>query len=368
MALALHEPELGYYAAGHRKFGAAGDFVTAPELSPLFGACLATQLERWLAATSPVIWEFGAGSGELAVQLLTELGARGVRPLEYRIVELSAELRARQRERIEARAPQLLERVQWVDLLPERIDGVVIANELLDALPVRLFAIEPEGIFERVVGLAARPAGGEGPTPSAHGLLELARRPADAAFARTVEARLARAAWPDGARPAGYCSEVGEQASAWVSSIAERLGDGAMLLIDYGFPAAELYHPARSAGTLNCHYRHRSHADALWWPGLCDITAHVDFSAVHDAAREAGLACVGYGSQASFLLGCGLAEHFASHQFADVADRARAAQALQMLVSEAEMGELFKVIAFARNPTLDALALVGRDRRAVLEG
>ncbi len=390
MALALYEPGLGYYAAGRRKFGAQGDFVTAPELTPLFGACVAGQLVRWLPGLEPCIWEFGAGSGELAAQLLTELQALGFGEVQYRIVEVSAELRARQRATLAARLPEALGRVTWLEALPDRIDGIVLANELLDALPVRLFAAERGTLFERMVAAAPRTVlaeraladrGHTDPGRTDTGFddslqsdpcsqlpgLAMIERPADEAFASQIQARLAQAGWPDASPSARYCSEIGEQATAWVASIAERLGHAVMLLIDYGFPAAELYHPARATGTLNCHYRHRSHADPLWNPGLCDITAHVDFSAVAQAAANAGLACLGYGSQGAFLLGCGLAERF-TERFADAdpAARARAAQALQVLVSEAEMGELFKVIALASDPRFEPLMLAGRDRRASL--
>lgn len=370
MSIALYEPGIGYYAGGRRKFGAAGDFVTAPELSPLFGACLATQLARWLPVLPPCIWEFGAGTGELAWQLLAELEALGYREVEYRIIELSADLRARQRDTLAARYPGGLERVRWLDSLPTRIEGIVLANELLDALPVRLFAIEDGALHERVVELDPWPARGDavgGPAPLPAQGLRLASRPADAVFAARVRSQLARAGWPD-AMPLGpYQGEIAEQAPAWITSVAERLGRAAMLLIDYGFPAAEYYHPARASGTLNCHYRHRSHADPLWHPGVCDITSHVDFSAVHDAATGAGLVGLGYGTQSAFLLGCGLAERFAaSARDADPGGRARGAQAVQVLVSEAEMGELFKVIAFASVAGCEPLLLMGRDRRAAL--
>lgn len=383
MAIALYEPGIGYYAGGRRKFGAAGDFVTAPELTPLFGACVAAQVARWLVVAAPCIWEFGAGSGALAAQVLAELDALGHDGVEYRIIELSAELRARQQATLAARHPSALGRVKWLDVLPPRIEGIVLANELLDALPVRLFALEEGAIRERVVleapasappvaGLALSAAWPADPArlaaPGASNGLRLASRSASARFEAAVRARLARAGWPDALPVAAYHSELGEQASAWVSSVAERLGKGVMLLIDYGFPEAEFYHPARASGTLNCHYRHRSHADPLWGPGLCDITAHVDFSAVHDAATAAGLACLGYGSQSAFLLGCGLAEMFSQRSSdAEPAARIRSAQALQLLLSEAEMGELFKVIAFASHPEFEPLLTSGRDRRAVFD-
>ncbi len=358
MAIALYEPGLGYYASGSGKFGPGGDFVTAPELGALFAACIATQLERWFAAgVPPIVWEFGAGSGALASQLLAEFAARGV-AVEVCIVELSAPLRARQRERIAALGPAALERVSWFDRLPDAIEGAVLANELLDALPVRLFEIPGGGdstVFERVIR----------PDPGGPGLV-LDSVAADPTFASLIDQRLASAGWPSARSPGRYRSEVGEQASAWVATIAERLQCGVMLLIDYGFPATEYYHPQRADGTLNCHYRHRSHAAPLWWPGLNDITAHVDFSAVRASALATGLSCIGYGSQASFLLGCDFAAHFTARAGAGALAQASLAREANTLVSEAEMGELFKVIALARTVQGQSLGFAGRDRQQAL--
>ena len=387
MQQALYEPGLGYYAGGSRKFGAGGDFVTAPELSPLFGQCLAVQLAEWFEHVPPVVWEFGAGSGELAAQLLEALPGLGVERCEYRIVEVSAELRERQRLCLAQRVPEALNRVTWCDQLPESLEGVVLANELLDALPVRVFEFDGVSVYECGVRC----------TDDGLGLV-VASRPADAALSARVRTTLADAGWgaaepigiaeaterirpaePQAAGPAQenpspvdrpgaarYRSELGEQAAAWVATLASRLTRGAMLLIDYGFPRTEYYHPQRSQGTLNCHYRHRSHADPLWMPGLCDITAHVDFSRVFDEARRQGLACLGYTSQANFLLACGLPEVFARLQPDDPLERARFAQALQALVSEAEMGELFKVIAFGRGLPAPARGFSLRDRQQAL--
>lgn len=359
MAAVLYEPALGYYAALSQKFGAAGDFVTAPELGSLFAACVSTQLARWFeAGVAPVVWEFGAGSGALSARLLEEFEAQG-RSVELRIVEISSALQARQRERIAEVVPRALPRVQWLTQLPDTVEGVVLANELLDALPVRLFELGGEAgdaVRERVV--MADPAG-----PG----LVLASRPAEQAFCAAVQERLARAGWPTAQSPVAYRSELAQQAPAWVGSIGERLR-GVMLVIDYGFPVAEYYHPQRAQGTLNCHYRHRSHADPLWWPGLSDITAHVDFSALYAAAREVGLDCLGYGSQASFLLGCDFARHFAAQSATDAQTQAQRAREANTLVSEAEMGELFKVIAFGRHGDIPGLSLAGRDRQGSLAG
>lgn len=355
MAMALYEPALGYYSGGSRRFGAEGDFVTAPELSPLFGQCVAAQCAHWFDAAPAAIVEFGAGSGALAAQLLASLDALGRAPERYAIVELSAPLRALQRETLAARVPQFAGRVDWLDALPARIEGVVVANEVLDAMPVRLFRRREGAVFERGVACVPR---GEG--------FAFADRPADDAFAARVRDVL-REAWHAGGEPAGdYVSEIGEQAQGWVATVAGCLARGAMLLIDYGFPRAEYYHAHRGTGTLQCHYRHRVHGDPFAWPGLQDITAHVDFTAVSRAALGAGLQALGYNSQARFLLGCGLLDRLAQVPRDDARLWARQAQAAQVLLSEAEMGELFKAIAFGRGVPDDAPGLVTRDRRGAL--
>jgi SAM-dependent MidA family methyltransferase len=355
MEAALYAPGLGYYVAGQQRFGTAGDFVTAPELTPLFGACLAAQLRQWFEHCPPVVWEFGAGSGELAAQICGALERTGLADLRYRIVELSPDLRERQRERLARRLPrEVFERVDWLDQLPERIEGVVLANELLDAMPVKVFELTESGVAECVVA-------------DRQGALGWARKAAEPAFERAVLARLAASGWPLEAFRSGYRSELAERAPAWLASVGERLAHGAILMIDYGFPSGEYYHPQRRDGTLNCHYRHRSHADPFWYPGLCDITAHVDFSLLARAGESVGLDLLGYTSQANFLLGCGLAEQLATAGADDGLSRARAAQAVQVLVSEAEMGELFKAIAFGRGLADDAIGFTRRDRRDALD-
>jgi SAM-dependent MidA family methyltransferase len=321
MEMALHEPRLGYYAAGARKFGAGGDFVTAPELTPLFGRALARQVGQLLRPGEAVL-EFGAGSGALAEQVSGELERLGHRA-DYLILETSAELRARQRER-------LGERARWLERLPEGFRGVMIANEVLDAMPVHALAWRTDGIFERGVcaneggfAWAERPAEGE--------VLEAAR-------AIAVEI-------PPSGR---YESELGLAARGWVKAVSAALERGAALILDYGFPAREYYHPQRSMGTLACHYRHRVHGDPFCLPGLQDITAHVDFSALARAGREAGLQVLGYASQAQFLVNCGIAELLAAENPADARRYAPIASAVQKLLSPSEMGELFKVLALGR--------------------
>jgi len=338
MALALYAPGLGYYAAGAHKLGDAasgGDFVTAPEISSLFGAALAAQAEQVMAESEPNIVEFGAGSGALAEDLLEALAARGVTVRSYLIVEISADLRERQRRRLQ-RHPQ----VRWLDAPPPAFDGLAIANEVLDVLPVRLFVRAQDGVRERGVILGA--AG-----------LAFEDRPADAALTDAVAA----IEHDVGPLAPGYGSELCEQAPVWTAQIAQWLRRGAALLIDYGFPRREYYHPQRLMGTLMCHYRHHAHAEPLWLPGLNDITAHVDFTAVADAAHAAGLDVLGYTSQAHFLMNCGILGLLQQQH------TPRRAGEVQRLVSEAEMGELFKVLAVGRGIDAPLLGFVRGDRR-----
>ncbi len=358
---ALYEPGLGYYSGPNRVFGAEGDFVTAPEMSALFGRCVAVQCAQWLDEVGGEIVEFGAGSGALAAQVLSALREANALPSGYAIVELSAPLRERQRQAIAAAGGELLERVRWLDALPERIEGVVLANEVLDAMPVRVFRSAGTEVYERGVGRAGTDA------------LDWAERTADPRFAALARERL-REAWSAHAggrietvrETAPYVSEIGEQAEAWVETVGSRLTRGAMLLVDYGFPRHEFYHPQRDGGTLRCHFRHRSHDDPFLWPGLQDITAHVDFSAIAEAAARAGLDLLGFQSQARFLLDCGLLDACAAIPRDDLRAWTRETQAAQRLLSEAEMGELFKAIAFGRGVPDDAIGFRTRDRRASL--
>lgn len=326
MESALYAPGLGYYSGALQKFGHDGDFVTAPELTPLFGRSLARQLAELMALSAPHLIEAGAGSGRLAADLLAELDRLGAAPQSYRILELSADLRARQQALIAAELPHLSARVSWLDSLPDAFDGVVIGNEVLDAMPVERLR-NAAGRIEQA-GLALDPSG----QPA------LDWRPAPAALADEAHAL----GFTD-----GYDSEINLAARAWVAEWAQRIGRGALLLIDYGFPQAEYYHPDRRSGTLMCHYRHHAHTDPLWMPGLNDLTAHVDFTAVAQAAFDAGLSLAGYTSQANFLLNCGVLELL--DRDADALSRARQNAALNQLTSPAEMGELFKVICMTRD-------------------
>ncbi len=345
MDLALYAPGLGYYTAGKTKFGAAGDFTTAPELGSLFARCLARQCQAILAELGGGdILEAGAGSGALAADLLLELETLGALPQRYLILELGPELRARQAETLRARAPQHLERVHWLDRLPDGVRGIVLANELLDALPVERFMVTETGVDRLDVAWE-------------NGRFAWRRQPAAAAVRARIEPL---------ALPPGYVSEINLQAEAWVRSVADVLRQGVMLLIDYGFPRAEFYHPQRADGTLMCHYRHRAHDDPLILAGLQDITAHVDFSAIAAAGINAGLRLLGYTSQAAFLIGGGLERLAASSDPGDVRAHLALTGQIKKLTLPHEMGELYKVIALARGIQEPLPGFVQHDRRGRL--
>jgi len=333
MALALYAPGLGYYANGSAKFGtmpsSGSDFVTAPEMSPLFGRSLAVQVAEALAQSNThMVIEFGAGTGALAEQVLDALPALGAADVAYRIVDLSGELRARQQLRL----ARFGDRVRWLDELPEHIEGVVLGNEVLDAMPVQLLHFDGAQWFERGV-VAADDATGftwrDRPTAL--------RPPVDAGFV------------PD------TLTEIHPQAQAWTDTLTRRLQRGVALLVDYGFPEAEYYLPQRRTGTLMCHRAHLADTDPLSDVGLKDITAHVDFTGIALAAQEAGAEVLGYTSQGRFLINCGIA---AMMQAASLPEQAMA----QRLITEHEMGELFKVLAFARGCSFEPLGFAAGDR------
>ncbi len=343
MELALYTPGLGYYSAGRQKFGEGGDFVTAPELSPLFSRMLARQCaEILLELSGGDILEFGAGSGAMAATILAELQALNAVPRRYAILELSPDLRQRQQALIRERLPALFPRVEWLDQLPGSFRGVVLGNEVLDAMPVQCFIVTSDG---------AR-------------LLEIAQTRGRffwqlGAVARDIDERIAAYALP-----IGYVSETNGHAEAWVRSIGDRLEAGAILLVDYGFPRAEFYHPQRSTGTLMCHYRHRAHGDPLINIGLQDITAHVDFTAMAEAASSTGLDVLGYSSQAAFLLSLGIAD--AINDSTQPLPHLILAQQIKKLTLPSEMGELFKVIAFGRGLASPLRGFQMQDRRSRL--
>jgi len=295
-----------YYGAGDRQLGARGDFITAPELGRLFGRTLARQLQE---IDGPIL-ELGAGSGALAETLQKELDR------EYLILETSGALRSRQ-------AARLGDRVKFLDRLPERLHGAVVANEVVDAMPVHAVGWRADGVVER--GVSTQLSWEERPASSA--LLE---------EAKAIEV------------PVPYDSEIGLAGRAWMRSLAERLDEGAIFVIDYGFPRREYYHPQRSMGTLMCHTRHRAHGNPFERPGEQDITAHVDFSALASAAREAGLEVLGYATQAQFLVNCGITDVLAQANLESALHYAPLAAEAQKLLSPNEMGELFKVLAVGR--------------------
>lgn len=348
MERCLYAPGLGYYSAGLQKFGAGGDFVTAPELSPLFGRCLARTCAAVLAASGGDILEFGAGSGRLAADLLAELRALGALPARYCILERSAELRARQQSLLHAALPDLCDRITWLDALPDPgFRGVMLGNEVLDAMAVERF---------RWNGAAA---GRFYVTADGDAFGQDVRAMDDPALAAEI-ARIATAC----GLAAGYESEFNAGLSPWLGSVAERLARGLLLLIDYGYPRSEYYHPQRTAGTLLCHYRQRAHADPLLWPGLQDITAHVDFTAVAEAASAAGLEVCGYTTQAHFLLDCGLDGLLQSAlQTSDDIAYLRLAQQAKTLILPGEMGERFQCIGLTRDLDVDVPGFRGQDLR-----
>jgi SAM-dependent MidA family methyltransferase len=333
MDLALYAPLVGYYSGGAQKFGAGGDFTTAPEISGLFGACVAVQCAEILKRLDTAsILEIGAGSGRLAADVLGRLESLRELPERYWILEISAELRHRQREHIARHQPQLLERVQWLDRPPaEPFDGVVLANEVLDALPVARFRWHADAVEELFVGFR-------------EGRFVPGWRPAGGAMADECR-RLSRAGgdWDD-----GYVSEYCPRLVAWTQAVTRALRNGAALWFDYGLPRAQYYLPERHDGTLRCHFRHRAHNDPFQWVGLQDITAWVDYTLLAEASRQCGFQLAGFTTQAHFLAGTGIDTEMQftagndAHQFAQLANQAR------QLLLPGEMGERFKAMAWLR--------------------
>ena len=329
MRIALYAPGLGYYAAGANKFGAHGDFFTAPELSPLFGQAIANQFAEVLRATGGGVLELGAGTGRLAADVLVRLAALEALPDSYSILEPSPDLRQRQQSTLLQLAPKLASRVRWLEGLPSEWTGVMFGNELLDALPAELLARRHAGHFRR------------GVTLDTTGRILWRDQPVDAG--PHFEAI-------DTLFPAGdYESETNPEAVALTAALGGMLRRGLLLWLDYGFPAREYYHPQRTAGTLMCHYRQRAHSDPLLLPGLQDISAHVNFSAIAQAGLDAGLELGGYIAQAGFLLNCGITDLLQQTAAPGSPQFLRQSNAVQRLLSPAEMGELFKVIAFTRD-------------------
>ncbi|MDH5389301.1 MAG: SAM-dependent methyltransferase [Gammaproteobacteria bacterium] len=335
MQMALYAPGFGYYSGGLQKFGAEGDFITAPEVSPMFSQCLAIQAADVLAAmVQPTVLEFGAGSGVMAADILLELEQLECLPEQYLILELSADLKQRQKNTIKDKAAHLLDRVVWVDALPtEKFNGVVLANEVLDAMPIEGFRISGD----EVLSLYVRCRNSE---------LDSEYKPATEAVThsvRTIEERI------ENRLPDGYCSEFNPAISGWLESISSVLEKGIVLLIDYGYAAAEYYHEERKMGTMMCHYQHRAHDNPLWYPGLQDITAFVDFTDVAYSAVDAGFDVSGYTSQAMFLMSSGLEELHQRQLTDEVKNQVMLSQQIKTLTMPSEMGERFKVMALTKN-------------------
>lgn len=364
MDLALYAPGLGYYAAGNTKFGGSshdgqplpeGDFTTAPELTPLFGQTLARQIAQILQQTqSAQVLEFGAGSGALAAAVIPALRAMGI-AVDYQILEVSADLQERQKQRLHALGLQ----ARWLSCLPEEFVGCVIANEVLDAMPATVFRWDESGDLTE---LGVR-VSDQGDAKNASPFI-FDQRPADPKLKDKLSQRMP--AFP------GYQSEINLRAEAWVTQMGSWLKHGAALLIDYGFPQREFYHPQRAEGTLMCHFRHHAHSQPLVYAGLQDITTHIDFTAMADAALAGGLDVMGYTSQARFLMNAGLTELISATHIhvsdkhassGTILNNARELSAVQKLLSEAEMGELFKVLAIGRGLDTPLLGYVRGDRR-----
>jgi SAM-dependent MidA family methyltransferase len=345
MELALYAPGLGYYAGGAAKFGGAGDFVTAPEISRLFGQTLSRQVAEVLAATGGDVLELGAGSGRMAADLLQGLAELGQLPQCYRILEVSGDLAARQKQRLEQLDAGFTSRIVWIERVPISFRGVILANEVLDALPTHLVRWREDGLFERGVSRRGDVFVWEDRPLSDPALI--------------VQGQRLRP-------PPPYVSEISLAAPALVRTLAEALEHGVLLFVDYGFGEREYYHPQRDRGTLMCHFRHHAHDDPFFVPGLQDITSHVDFSAVTRAGTEAGLDPLGYTTQAQFLINLGITDLMARIPAGDAAAYLPLAAQAQKLLSPAEMGELFKVIAFGRGVQIPLQGFRSGDKSRLL--
>ena len=347
MDLVMYEPGLGYYVSGTRKFGRQGDFVTASELGSLYGRCVARQAAQILAQLDGgSLLEFGAGSGVLAATVLTELAERDSLPAEYLIVEVSPALRAQQQQTLAGQIEQNLVKVRWLDSLPESgFRGVILANEVLDAMPIIRFRVGAEG--HMTAGVVRR---------NGHLDWSWQRDPSH-------DGRIDRLVQQYGL-VADYTSEVNPRAAAWMQTVGRVLDAGLILVMDYGYPGAEYYHYERSDGTLMCHYQHRAHMDPFLYPGLQDLTAHVDFSAVAAAGQLAGLDIAGFTSQEAFLLSTGVLD-LVAHESSGPVDPKLSAELKQLTLSS-EMGESFKALAMVKHIDSPLLGFSLRDRRVAL--
>ena len=352
MQTVLYEPGLGYYSAGSTKLGEEGDFITAPEISSLFSESIAQAIA---AATKTIencnILEVGAGSGRMAADILAQLESLNCLPEHYYILELSADLRLRQQQLIRQRHPQLFRRVQWLDDIPENLNAVVLANELLDAMPVVRFKKQQHGIALEYV------------RESEEGFYPEYIQNKDLPFFNRVIQRVENIEKENGALNNSFISEINFNAEDWLTSIAEKLNSGVIILIDYGYPQHEYYHAQRNKGTLNCFYRHRHHSNPFVYPGLQDITAHIDFTAIADCGINHGLSLLGYTTQSSFLFGAGIAQLAEKNASDDIVKQIEMANKIKKLTMPYEMGEIVKVIGFSKNCRVSIDAFSFKDMR-----
>ena len=330
MEMALYEPGLGYYVAGAHKIGAQGDFITAPEISSLYSRCIANQCVDVIQNTNGDILELGAGSGVMACDILLELEKQQALPEHYYILDLSPDLKQRQQQTLQKQAPHLLERVSWLSQLPDQFNGIMLGNEVLDAMPVDVFTQQNDRVFEHHVIVE-------------DGKLLEQLRPANQILHQQVMALNI----PHHATP--YTSEINPNLQGWFQSITDSLQQGVLLLIDYGYPHSEYYLPERNKGTLICHYQHLVNEAPLYYPGLQDITASVDFTAVAENADKTGLSVAGFTSQAAFLSNAGLEQHFMQALDSNPEDQYKLAQQVRTLSLPSEMGERFKFIALTKD-------------------
>ncbi|HEY0268384.1 MAG TPA: SAM-dependent methyltransferase [Methyloradius sp.] len=345
MHLALYAPGLGYYSGGSKKFGKAGDFVTAPEISPLFARTLAAQVEQVLVLTQGDVLELGAGTGKLAATLMLQLEKTGQLPMQYYILEVSAYLRELQRETLQSELlTDLFERVVWLDTLPETFNGLILGNEVLDALPVHIIKTNSDGIDELGVSIGAD--GFEWKTQPLNSDLE------------KIASKLSLTS--------DYTNEICPAATGLIASLTQLLQHGVILMLDYGFPQREYYHPQRAQGTLMCHYRHYAHDNPFLYVGLQDITAHVDFTAIAEAGLANGADLLGYANQAQFLINCGITDVLSQVSPDNMLEYLPLASQAQKLLSPAEMGELFKVIALGKGISEGLLGFSRGDRSHTL--
>lgn len=356
MDAVLYEPGLGYYSAGSTKLGAEGDFITAPEISSLFSQSIAQAILQALTEIEKCsILEVGAGSGKMAAAILAHLDSLNKLPEHYYILELSADLRLRQQQYIKESIPGLVERVIWLDSIPENLNAVVLANELLDAMPVVRFKKERQGIsIEHVIEV------------DGEFQLSYSQDESDAAYQR-ANSRVEKIESECTKLEAGFVSEINFNAEDWLASIADKLKSGIILLIDYGYPQHEYYHPQRNEGTLNCFYRHRHHSNTFLYPGLQDLTAHIDFTAIADCGIKNGLNLLGYTTQSHFLFGAGIAQlaeaRTSSFDDDNIVAQYELANKVKKLTMPYEMGEIVKVIGFSKNSGIALEAFNFKDMR-----